>query len=116
MQVPVQVTFRHLDGSNRIRRYAEEKANALGRVFNRIMGCRVTIEPMGGRRGRAFQVRVDLDVPGQELVAQTSSNDRAANPEDLAMAVAGAFHVAKRELLEYVRRLKRGSNVAPSLR
>src|SRR5688572_22285013 len=49
MQVPVQVTFHQVTASDRIKRYAEQKAEALGRIFNRITGCRVTIEPAGGR-------------------------------------------------------------------
>lgn len=75
------------------------RAEKLDHFHGRIMRCRVTVEGSGPhhRQGR-YEVRVDLTVPGKELVVRKQS---AAN---LEAALKGAFDAAGRRLEDLVRR------------
>jgi hypothetical protein len=70
MRLPLQMTFRHVDASpsveDRIREYAAE----LDRFFDQIMSCRVAVERQHRRRhqGNLIRVRVEITVPGREIV------------------------------------------------
>jgi len=48
-----------------------KEAGGLDRFFNRIMSCRVVIEgPRRQEYGGLYNVRIDLGVPGEELVVE----------------------------------------------
>ncbi|HEU0155115.1 MAG TPA: HPF/RaiA family ribosome-associated protein [Stellaceae bacterium] len=104
MQVPLQVTFRHLDSSealaNRIRGRVEE----LEQFFDRIISCHVVVECRHPRRqqGNLFQVSVDLGVPGREIVVGRDAPADHAH-EDAHVAVRDAFDTVRRLLEDYVR-------------
>ena len=70
MQVPLQVTFRHMDSSEAVAARIRARAEELERFFDRIISCRVVVECQHPRRqqGNLFRVRVDLGVPGREIV------------------------------------------------
>ena len=68
------------------------------------------------RNGNLFNVRVDVHVPGQEIVATRQEH------EDPYVAVADAFDVFTRQLEEHIRKVRgqvkhheaeRGDNAAP---
>jgi len=70
MKLPVQITFRDMDPSPAIESAVRERVEELERVFDRVTSCRVMIESPHHhqRKGRLFHVRIDLTVPGDELV------------------------------------------------
>lgn len=105
MQVPLQVTFRNVDRSETIEAYAREQADKLETFFERIMACRVMIEAphKHQHKGKIFHVRVDLTVPGEEIVVHRDPPEHAAHG-DLHVAVRDAFRAAQRQLQDYVRR------------
>lgn len=120
--IPLQITFHHakatMDAEQRIRAEVEK----LSRFYKRIMGCRVVIEGSSGRReGNPYLVRVDLTVPGGELVVRnepsvTGSARQIEKPEirkalesrssqkGLRLAIHDAFKSAGRRLEDYARR------------
>jgi hypothetical protein len=69
MQVPLQITIRHMDTSEAVAARIRERAEELERFFDRIISCRVVVECRHPRRlqGNLFQVGVDLMVPGREI-------------------------------------------------
>jgi hypothetical protein len=75
MRLPLQMTFRHIDASpsieDRIREYAAE----LDRFFDQIMSCRVAVERQHRRHhhGNLIRVRLDITVPGCEIVVGRDS-------------------------------------------
>ena len=70
MQVPLQITFRHMDSSDAVAARIHQRAEELERFFDRIISCRVVVECQHPRhqQGNLFRVRVDLKVPGNEIV------------------------------------------------
>jgi ribosomal subunit interface protein len=107
MEIPVQVTFRDMDPSPTVEQLIRDKAAKLETYFPRITGCRVTIESphRSQRKGRHFRVRIDLTVPGSEIVAEQSAGDNDAQ-EDAYAAIRDAFDHARRELQDYARKLR----------
>ena len=100
MKIPLQVTFRDMPPSEAVEARIRVKADKLGRFYDRIVHCRVVVEmPQRHKhRGKLHGVRIDLSVPGAELVA-THAED-----EDVYVAVRDAFGAITRQLEDYVRR------------
>jgi hypothetical protein len=73
MQLPLQITFRHMimSSSDAVEARIRQRTEELERFFDRIISCRVVVECRHPRRqqGNLFQVRVDLRVPGSEIVS-----------------------------------------------
>jgi len=103
MQVPLQVTFRQIQQSAPLEAAIRESAARLDVVGADITSCRVVVEERARHRsnGREFNVRVDLRVPGRELVVNR------AHHEDAYVAVRDAFDDARRQLEEALR-IQRG--------
>jgi cold shock CspA family protein/ribosome-associated translation inhibitor RaiA len=104
MQVPLQITFRHMDSSEAVAVRIRERVEDLERFFDRIISCRVIVECQHPRRqqGNLIHIRVDLGVPGREIVV---GRDPAAHHahEDAHVAVRDAFDAVRRLLEDYVR-------------
>ncbi len=107
MQIPVQVTFRHMSVPETVESQCWKEAEKLERYFDRITGCRVVIEQphRHHRKGNLYQVRIDLTVPGSEIVVNREPPAHQAD-EDIQVAVREAFDTARRELEDYVRRMR----------
>lgn len=102
MQLPLQIVFREIDRSDAIETAVREKAEKLNLFFPRIMSCRVTLGMIQRHKhqGKLFNVRVDVTVPGHEIVV---NRDRA---EDIYVALRDAFDHAKRKLEDASRRMR----------
>ncbi len=100
MHPPIELTFRGLAPSDAISEYVHKKAEKLESSFDRITSCRIAIEaPQHHHRhgGMPYRVRIDLHVPGHEVVSgDHPSND--ATHADLYAAVDDAFRDAQRML------------------
>ena len=70
MEIPLQITFRNMPPSQAIEDNIREKASKLEAFHDRIMSCRVIVEAphRHHRKGKAYEVRIDVTVPGGELV------------------------------------------------
>lgn len=100
MQTQVQIVFRNMASSDALTEHIREKVAKLEEFSAGIIGCHVTVEVphKHHHQGKKFNVRVDLKVPGAELVATRDQN------EDVYVALREAFDHAKRQLEEQVRR------------
>ncbi|HMK67901.1 MAG TPA: HPF/RaiA family ribosome-associated protein [Stellaceae bacterium] len=105
MQLPLQITFRNLDASEAVEAKIRDRAEELEQLFDRITGCRVAVEAVNrrNRKGKIYKVRVDLTVPGAELVVNHAPSEDHTH-EDIYVAVRDAFDAARRRLEDYVRR------------
>ncbi|HKS89867.1 MAG TPA: HPF/RaiA family ribosome-associated protein [Stellaceae bacterium] len=105
MQLPLQITFRHMDPSPALEARIRQRADELERFFDRVTACRVVVERMNRRhqQGNLFEIRIDLTVPGREIAV---GSDRGANHahEDAHVAVRDAFDAARRALEDHARR------------
>jgi ribosomal subunit interface protein len=104
MQLPVQITFRHMDPSDAVAAQIRERTAELERFFDRIVSCRVVVECRHPRRrqGNLFRVRVDLKVPGSEIVVGRDPEAHHAH-EDVYVAIRDAFDATRRLLEDHVR-------------
>jgi ribosomal subunit interface protein len=103
MQVPLQITFRHMATSEALETRIRERVEELDRYFNRIVSCRVAVEQQHARhhKGNLFRVRVDLNVPGRVIVVGYDPADHAH--EDAYVAARDTFDAVRRQLEDYVR-------------
>jgi len=108
MQVPLQVTFRHMDSSEPVAGRIRQRAEELDRLFDGIISCRVAVECRHPRRvqGNLFRVRVDLKVPDREIVVGRDPAARHAH-EDIYVSLRDAFDATRRLLEDYVRERRR---------
>jgi ribosome-associated translation inhibitor RaiA len=127
MQLPVQITLRHVPFPDLIEPDVRRRAAKLDRYYDRIMSCRVLVERTHRHHvgGTHFHVRIDLGVPGGEVIVSRASSlhgtaqdidqerERKQNEVDpvhkhARVAVREAFDIARRRLQDYARR-QRGS-------
>ena len=123
MILPLQITYRNVDASPEAERWVQEEAAKLDHCYDRITSCRVLIEVPHAHRvwGKTYNVRVDLGLPGKELVVKHEATLRAAprrssdkrpvkalnredRAKDLHLAIQDAFKAAKRRLQDYARK------------
>ncbi len=99
MQTPLQITFRNFPRSDAVEARVRDKAAKLEEFHPRIMSCHVVIEERDRHhhQGKQFTVRIDVRVPGHEVVVDRDHH------EDIYVALRDAFNAAGRRLEEVVR-------------
>lgn len=105
MKLPLQITFRGMDRSDAIEAQIREKAEKLDQYFPHIMACRVMVESQHKhhQQGNIYHVRIDLTVPGHEIVVSRDPKEHQAH-EDAYVAIRDAFDAAKRQLEDVARK------------
>jgi ribosomal subunit interface protein len=104
MRLPLQISFRNMHHSEAVERAIMERAEKLERFSDQIMGCRVVVETRHHRhQGNLYHVRIDLTLPGREIVVGREPALHHAC-EDVFVAVRDAFDAARRRLEDYARR------------
>src|SRR3569833_4338493 len=103
MKLPVQITVRHMSLSEAAAAAIRDKAAKLDTFCDRIMSCRVPAEAphRSQQNGMLYNVRIDLTLPGAELVVKREPH------EDLYVTIRDAFNAARRQLQSHERK-KRG--------
>jgi ribosome-associated translation inhibitor RaiA len=123
MRLPVQITWRNIAHSPMVETKIREEAAKLEEFYDRITSCRVAIEiPRRYQNGEyQFHIRIDLTVPGAEIVVNheptlhsslqrqggeehAKGQELSAPHKDVYMAIRDAFKVARRKLQEYSHR------------
>jgi ribosomal subunit interface protein len=109
MELPLQITFRHMEASAAIEARVHEQAQKLERFYDHILSCRVVIEAphKHHHKGRVYHARVDLTVKDGKLVANREPGLNHAH-EDVYVAIRDAFEAVRRQLDGYVSR-RRGA-------
>lgn len=97
MKLPLQITSRNVSLSENAEQTIREKAAKLDQFYDRIMGCRVLVEAphRHQQHGNQYNVRLDITVPGSEIVIKREEN------EDLYVAIRDAFDAARRKVKEH---------------
>src|SRR5580692_484442 len=105
MSFPIQVTFRDMGSSDAVEAYIRDRAQKLDTFSSRITNCRVAIHSphRHHQTGRHYRVRVDLVVPGGEIVVSHAPDEDPSNT-DAYSAIDEAFERLSRRLEDYVRR------------
>ena len=102
MQTPLQITIRDIEHSEALETHIRGKVEKLEEFFKSIISCRVVVEMphKHHHQGKQFNVRIDIGVPGSEIVV---NRDHA---EDIYVALRDAFDAAKRQLEDYARKIR----------
>ena len=105
MQLPLQITFRHIEASEAVENSIRDYAGNLGQFYDQIMSCRVVVEEnhKHHHQGRLYQVHIDLTVPGKELVVSREPGQHHAH-EDIHVAIRDAFDAIRRQLEDHARK------------
>jgi len=100
MQRPLQIVFRDIAPSEAVEAQIREKMEKLELFYPHIIGCKATVEIAGKHKhqGQLFNVRLDITVPGSELVINRDKH------EEFYVALRDAFDAAKRQLEDHGRR------------
>lgn len=112
MQQPVQITFRGLSHSDAVESAVREKAAKLERFYSPIISCRVMVEAehRHHHKGNLYHCRIDIGVPGKELVVSRNHHDDHRY-EDVYVAINDAFQIAERQLESYARKQRGDTKV-----
>lgn len=100
MAVLLQITMRDMPHADAIEAAIRRKVTGLERVHARITAVRATVEAPHhhSHQGNLFTVKVDITLPGGEIVV---NRDHA---EDVYVALRDAFQAARRQLIEHAER------------
>jgi ribosomal subunit interface protein len=96
----IQVTFRDLPYSKALETSIHDHADKLSQFYEHFIHCRVvlTISQNHKHQGKLYNVRINLAVPGKEIVV-TRQQD-----QDIYVAIRDAFNALTRQLEDYLRR------------
>jgi cold shock CspA family protein len=116
MKLPLQIAFHNLPRSEAIEEMVRERAARLDEYCDQVMSCRVVVEMphKHHQHGNQYQVRIDLTVPGEEIVVNREPPEHTQY-RDVGVAIRDAFDSARRQLEDYVRRVRRAVKVHEGL-
>jgi Sigma 54 modulation protein / S30EA ribosomal protein. len=105
--IPVQITFRHMETSAALETRVRELAGHLGVFSDRIQNCRVVVDSphRHHHQGKVFNVKVQLALPGEDVVVDMERPDRDGH-EDVYVVLRDAFDAAKRQLQQRMSSLR----------
>jgi ribosomal subunit interface protein len=100
MKGPLEISSRNIELSEEMVGLINEKAGKLDNFHDGIISCRVMVEVphRSQKKGVFYNVRVDLSVPGGEVIVKREPG------EDLYVSICNAFDVAERQLKEHADR------------
>jgi cold shock CspA family protein len=99
MSAQLRIDSRNIVLPASITKRINRRVAKLEQVFNRITSCKLTVDGPQGlpRKGGQYSVKLDLSVPGKEIVITRHQ------AESLAVAIRRTFDAAQRRLEEYSR-------------
>jgi ribosome-associated translation inhibitor RaiA len=123
MQLTPTITFRGVERTDALEAEVITRLRKLETYYQGTMGCRVLVELLQRHHeaGNRYHVRIDLTVPGKEIVVAHEASLRAttqdvgaekitrlAEPDPerkhASVAIREAFDIVRRRLREYARR------------
>jgi ribosomal subunit interface protein len=89
-----------MQSSDALESHTRKKAEKLSKFYHRISSCKVVIESSQKHKhqGKIYNVRIDIMVPGKELVSTHKHN------QDVYVAIRDAFNAMLRQLEEFARK------------
>jgi ribosome-associated translation inhibitor RaiA len=105
--IPVNITFRHMEPSAAVETRIGELAAHLGTFSDRIQSCKVVVDSphRHHHQGKVFNVKVQLTLPGDDVVVDMERPDRAGH-EDIYVVLRDAFDAARRQLQQRMSTLR----------
>ncbi len=97
VEIPPSITVRNVSLSEAAKSNILKRAKKLDSFYNRITSCRVVVDAPHRHhsKGMLYNIRIDLTVPGAELVVKREPR------KDLYVAIRDAFDAARRQLKDF---------------
>lgn len=107
MEQPLQIAFHNTPPSRAVEDKIRELVAVLESTYDRIISCHVVVDVphRHHKEGNQFQVRLNLHLPGGEVVVRCDPSDQLARG-DLNAILLDAFEDTRRQLEDHVRRLR----------
>ena len=108
MKIPLQITFHGISPSEAVETKIREKVDKLDKFHSDIISCRVAVEAehQHHHQGNQYHIRIDITMPGKELVISREHHDRK-DYENIYVVIRDAFNAATRQIEDYAR-IQRG--------
>lgn len=105
MKTPLRITFKSMPHSDALEAKIRQKAAKLERLHGHITGCRVLVDSPHRHQGKGklYNVRIEISVPGGELVVNRDPAQNSAHASAF-IAVRDAFDAAARRLEDHTHR------------
>jgi cold shock CspA family protein len=105
MKLPLQIAFHNMPHDSEIESAIRANAEWLDNYYDRIMSCRVVVDRphQHHKEGNLYQIRIDLKVPGEELVVKREPGQHT-DYKKLDILLRDAFDEMRRQLEDHVRR------------
>ncbi len=99
MEQPLELTFTDMEPSEFVENNIRERVAKLEQLYDRITSCHVSVVAPHKRhqKGNHFDIRIEVRVPGTELVVNNRPGDVNAH-EDVYVAIRDAFNAMERQL------------------
>lgn len=123
MILPLQIAYRNMKPSEAVDTRIREEVTKLETFYSGIIHCRVMVEipHRHQRKGDLYHVRIDMTVPGAELVVkrepslhtalrqvnsdeESKSDEAHAAHKDIFVVIRDAFKEARRQLQDFARK------------
>lgn len=113
MEIAPQIRFRGMEPAPHVEAAIRRHIDRLRHFHKHITSCTVVVEAphRHSRTGEVYHVRVDVIVPGREIVVGREPEENHAH-EDVLVAVRDSFDAARRQLEDVVRTMS-GHQVKP---
>jgi ribosome-associated translation inhibitor RaiA len=105
MQLPLQITFRHLEPSAALEARIRKLAAKLERFSPHIMRCHVIVEPtpQHQHQGALHEFVIEITLPDAQMAIRRAHPADHAH-EDAYVALRDTFRAARRKLEDYERK------------
>jgi len=108
MQVPVEISFRNIDGPDWAESDIRARIAKLEKIDNRLISCRVRVDQRAKNSAGTIPpvVRIELGIPGHKELVVSHEPDRLQRrfqSPDLRNAIHEAFRIVEDQLVELKR-------------
>jgi cold shock CspA family protein/ribosome-associated translation inhibitor RaiA len=105
MDVPLEVSFDNIDSSEFVERRIRERVDGLNRIYDRLVACRVAVRIPHRQHGKGnvAEVRIEMSVPGKNLVVSDAPHHAKERYRDHGVyrMLDESFDVAERRLKDF---------------
>lgn len=103
MQIPAKITFHNLDASAALEARVLEKIAKLDRRIQGLVSCNVMVEAAHHhqQKGRLYSVRIDVTLPGGQLVVSHHPGKNPKKHDKVFAAMNNAFLAIERQLARF---------------
>lgn len=106
METPLELTFKNMDKSDFVEGLIRERVEKLERLYDGITSAHVYVlaPHKHHHKGNHYEVRIEVRVPGTELLVTGKPGDVNAH-EDINVAVRDSFNAMERQLKKWKQRV-----------